>query len=106
MFPYFRNQEYSRGLYNGVQGVIDVVLESQPSWISKYIWHLLTLIGVAFVAVCICAWISVMQTGTKGWGTAFFIAAVIIPMRLLHGYAKMKWRRSIFNKTEYEDWWN
>lgn len=91
MLPYIHKRDSPRGLYEGVLGVIDVV--TPRTWLSIYKWHLL---GAALAVVTICAGISVATTGTKGWGTAFFIGAgtfIMYSLALLLGRAGSQGRR-------------
>lgn len=75
MLPYFRDGDYSRGLYEGARGVSEVVTR-QVSWLSYHKWP---LILSAVAAACICAGVSCMRSGKKGWGYVFFsIAGVLL----------------------------
>lgn len=71
MIPYFKTNDYSRGIYEGARAIPEAVTQ-EVSWFSYYKWHL--LIGILILA-CIAAGISCMRSGKKGWGWAFFIAA-------------------------------
>lgn len=71
MLPYFKADEYSRGIFEGSRGVIEKITQ-KVSWYSFYKWHL--LVG-GLVIVCLFAGISCMRTGRTGWGWAFFAAA-------------------------------
>lgn len=79
MLPYFRQGEYSRGIYEGVAEAISVVTVS-VSWFEFYKWHLLA--GVLIV-ICIAAGISCMRNGKKGWGWMFFSIAFVILLFLI-----------------------
>lgn len=79
MLPYFRQGEYSRGLYEGVNQTIAVVTVP-VSWFQFYKWHLAA--GVLII-MCIGAGISCMRKGKKGWGWAFFTFAFIILLFLI-----------------------
>lgn len=71
MLPYFKADDYSRGIFEGSRGVIEKITQ-KVSWYSFYKWHL--LVG-GLVIVCLFAGISCMRTGRTGWGWAFFAAA-------------------------------
>jgi uncharacterized protein len=71
MIPYFKTDEYSRGIFEGSRGVIEKITQ-KVSWYSFYKWHI--LIGLLII-VCIFAGISCMRAGKSGWGWAFFAAA-------------------------------
>ena len=79
MIPHFKEEDYSRGIYEGARGVIERVTK-EVSWFEFYKWHL--LIGVLII-VCIFAGISCMRSGKKGWGWAFFAAAAALIFFLL-----------------------
>lgn len=79
MLPYFREGNYSRGLYEGVLGVSRVVT-SQVSWLSYYKWE---LILSALAVACVFAGISCMKSGKKGWGYTFFAVAGILLLFVL-----------------------
>ncbi len=71
MIPLFKADEYSKALYEGAQGVIEQ-LTREVSWFSFYKWHLVTgILGF----ICICAGISCLLSGKKGWGWALFAMA-------------------------------
>lgn len=88
MLPYFRNGEYSRGLYEGVNAVIGVVTGAAPvqpaggynsdqpnAWVGVVILVVIVLLIVA----CIAAGVNFFRKGKKGWGAVFFsIAGVLI----------------------------
>lgn len=92
MLPYFRREEYSRGLYEGARGVANTVTK-EVSWLSFYKWHI--IIGVAAV-VCILAGISCMRNGKKGWGYVFFSVAFLLIVTLLTMLAKGNKKRGGF----------
>jgi uncharacterized protein len=71
MIPYFKTDDYSRGIFEGSRGVIEKITQ-KVSWYSFYKWHI--LIG-GLIIVCIFAGISCMRNGKNGWGWAFFAAA-------------------------------
>jgi uncharacterized protein len=80
MIPYFKDEEYSRGLYEGVKGIIEKI--TQPvSWWKYYMWEL--IIG-GVILVCVCAGISCMKSGRKGWGWAFFALAGTLIVSLVY----------------------
>ena len=79
MIPYFKSEDYSRGIYEGARGVIEKVTQ-KVSWYSFYKWHI--LITVLIIA-CIFAGISCMRSGKKGWGWIFFGAAGILLIFLI-----------------------
>jgi len=74
MTPYFKTDDYSRGIYEGSVGVIEAVTK-KISWWSYHKWHI--IIGVV-IAACVFAGISCMASGKRGWGWAFFVAAGIL----------------------------
>jgi len=74
MLPYFRQGEFSRGIYEGVEETIAAVTIS-VSWFEFYKWHLAA--GVLAV-ICVAAGVSCMRAGKKGWGWMFFSIAFII----------------------------
>jgi len=86
MIPYFKTNDYSRGIYEGARGVIEKVTK-KVSWFSFYKWHILIAI---LIIVCIFAGISCMRSGKKGWGWAFFVAAGILIFFLFKMIAKGK----------------
>lgn len=74
MLPYFKDGDYSRGIFEGSRAVIGKVTE-KVSWFSFYKWHI--LIG-GLIIVCIFAGISCMRAGKTGWGWAFFAAVGVL----------------------------
>ncbi len=74
MLPYFKDGDYSRGIFEGSRAVIGKVTE-KVSWLSFYKWHI--LIG-GLIIVCIFAGISCMRAGKTGWGWAFFAAVGVL----------------------------
>ncbi|MCP4708849.1 MAG: TPM domain-containing protein [Planctomycetes bacterium] len=84
MLPFFKLEDYSRGIFEGSRGVIENITK-EVSWFSFYKWHL--LIGILIV-VCIFAGISCMRKGKKGWGWAFFVAAGLLLLFLLRMAAR------------------
>ena len=74
MIPYFKTDDYSRGIYEGSQEVV-LKITKKVSWFSFYKWHL--LLGV-LILICIFAGFSMMKSGKKGWGWAFFAAAGVL----------------------------
>ena len=86
MLPYFKQDDYSRGIYEGARGVIDNITK-EVSWFSYHKYHL--LVGLLIV-VCIVAGISCMKSGKKGWGWAFFIAAGALLLFLIKALASGK----------------
>jgi uncharacterized protein len=79
MIPYFKVNDYSRGIYEGARSIIEKVTK-KVSWFSFYKWHITIVI---LIIVCIFAGISCMQSGKKGWGWAFFVAAGMLLFFLL-----------------------
>ena len=71
MLPYFRDGDYSRGLYEGVRGTVEGITR-QVSWFKYYAPEL--ALG-ALCVICILAGISCIRKGKKGWGWAFFSVA-------------------------------
>ncbi len=74
MIPHFKTDDYSRGISEGAQGVIEE-LTREVSWISFYKWHIVT--GV-LIFICVLAGISCMLSGKKGWGWALFAMAGVL----------------------------
>jgi len=79
MLPYFKSNDYSRGIFEGAVGVRERITK-KVSWLSYYKWHI--ILGV-LIAVCIFAGISCMRKGKKGWGWFFFITAGILLIFLI-----------------------
>ena len=71
MVPYFRDGDYSRGLYEGARGIVEGITR-QVSWFKYYAPEL--ILG-ALCIVCILAGISCIRKGKKGWGWIFFSVA-------------------------------
>ena len=92
MLPYFRQGEYSRGIYEGVSKTIDVVTV-RVSWFQYYKWHLL-LGGLCILSTA--AGISCMRAGRKGWGWAFFTLAFVLLLFLLRLIMKINGRKGGF----------
>ena len=74
MLPYFKNGEYSRGIYEGSRAAMEKVTE-KVSWFSYYKWHIVLVI---LIIVCIGAGISCFRSGKKGWGWIFFAGAGLL----------------------------
>lgn len=75
--PFFKNQEYSRGIDSAVKSIISKITKPAPQqekqfWWITYKWHL--IIG-GLIIVCLMAGISLIQSGKKGWGYFFFLLA-------------------------------
>lgn len=82
ILPSFRQEDYSRGIYEGVRGVISKVTK-KVSFIEFYWPHL--LIGLLII-VFMLAGLNFLQQGKKGWGWAFLAVAgflIIILIKLL-----------------------
>ena len=73
ILPYFRQNEYSRGTFEGTRAIIEAVTK-KVSWFSYYKWHILIVI---LILLCIFAGISCLKSGKSGWGWAFFAIAGI-----------------------------
>lgn len=86
MIPYFRTDDYSRGIYEGARGVVESITKEVP-WYSFYKWHIVAGI-LAFI--CIIAGISCIRSGKKGWGWAFFAVAGVILIFLFKALASGK----------------
>jgi len=84
MIPHFRQADYSKGIYEGVNATIAVVT-TEVGWFALYKWHLLAA-GIA--VVCILAGISCLRAGRKGWGWTFFALAGIIVLYLVKSLLK------------------
>lgn len=83
MLPYFREGEYSRGLYEGANGVINVVTGagqtygSEPP--SQWTGIIVLVVIVLLIIVFIAASINFIRKGKKGWGFVFLsIAGILI----------------------------
>lgn len=74
MIPYFKNSEYSRGIYEGSRAVIEKVTREVP-WYEFYKIHILIGIGIIFLTAI---GISFLKSGKKGWAWAFFVGAGIL----------------------------
>ncbi|MCK5632749.1 TPM domain-containing protein [bacterium] len=68
--PYFKQNQYSRGIYQGVHGIITSVTK-EVSWLEFYKWPILMLI---VILILILAAISAFRSGKNGWGGALLIA--------------------------------
>jgi len=86
MVPYFKAEDYSRGIYEGSRGVIENITK-KASWFSFYKWHLAIAL---LVIVCIFAGVSCTRSGKKGWGWAFFAAAGFLLLFLIRMLSKGK----------------
>lgn len=86
MIPYFKLEEYSRGIYEGSRGVIENITK-KASWFYFYKWHLAIAL---LVIICIFAGISCVRSGKKGWGWAFFAAAGLLLLFLVRMLSKGK----------------
>ena len=83
MLPYFRNGEYSRGLYEGANGVIGVVTGSGQTYgsepASPWPGIIILVVIVLLIVLFIAAGINFIRKGKKGWGFVFLsIAGVLI----------------------------
>ncbi len=79
MIPYFRQGDYSRGIFEGVEGITQQITK-KVSWLSYHKWHI--LIGILIV-VFILAGINFLRKGKKGWGWVFLAAAGFLLIILL-----------------------
>ena len=87
MIPYFKNGDYSRGLYEGTRAVLETVTK-KVSWFK---YHMVDLILAGLAVVCVLAGISCMRSGKKGWGWAFFsIAGMLIVSVILRALFRGK----------------
>lgn len=79
ILPYFREGAYSRGLYEGVNGVINVVTGagqtygSEPP--SQWTGIIVLVVIVLLIVVFIAAGINFIRKGKKGWGFVFLSIA-------------------------------
>ena len=73
MIPHFKEDDYSRGIYEGSRGVIEKVTK-KISWFDFHKWHI--LMGV-LILLCVFAGFSCIRSGKTGWGWAFFAAAAV-----------------------------
>lgn len=74
MIPYFKENDYSRGIYEGSRGVIEGVTK-KISWFDYHKWHI--LMGV-LILLCVFAGFSCIRSGKTGWGWAFFAAGAVL----------------------------
>jgi uncharacterized protein len=74
MLPYFKDGDYSRGIFEGSRAVIDKITK-KVSWYSFYKWHILAVI---LIVLCIFAGFSCIRSGKSGWGWAFFATAGVL----------------------------
>lgn len=89
MLPYFRDGEYSRGIYEGSKAVVENVTRQVP-WYDFYKFHiLLSALSIVFGAVGI----SLLRSGKKGWGWVFLAMATGIVFFLLKLFVMGKWRK-------------
>jgi len=79
MIPYFKNEDYSRGIYEGAKGATDAVT-NKVTWLNYYKWPI--ILGVLMI-ICIFAGISCITSGKSGWGWAFFAIAGAILLFIL-----------------------
>jgi uncharacterized protein len=79
IIPYFKNNEYSRGIYEGCRGIIEKVTK-KVSWFAFYKWHI--ILGILFLAFLLSG-INFLKQGKKGWGFVFLSIAGIILIFLL-----------------------
>lgn len=62
--PYFKQSQYSRGIYEGSMALIKNFTK-ETSWFDYYKWHILLWI---LILICIGVAISCFRSGKKGWG--------------------------------------
>jgi uncharacterized protein len=62
--PYFKQSQYSRGIYEGSMAIIKS-LTKETSWFDYYKWHILLWI---LILICVGVAISCFRSGKKGWG--------------------------------------
>ena len=79
MIPYFKEGDYSRGIYEGVQGIISTVTK-KVSWLSFYKYHIILAI---LIVVMLFAGINMLKQGKKGWGWVLIGGAGILLIFLL-----------------------
>lgn len=89
MLPYFRNGEYSRGIYEGTRGVVEKVTRKVP-WYDFYKFHiLLAVLGIAFGAIGF----SLVRSGKRGWGWFFLTVVGFAFLFLLKWFILGRWRK-------------
>ncbi len=62
--PYFKQGQYSRGIYEGTMAIIKN-LTKEISWFDRYKWDLLLWL---LIFICVGIAISCFRSGKKGWG--------------------------------------
>ncbi|MFC1894387.1 hypothetical protein ACFLYH_00375 [Candidatus Dependentiae bacterium] len=68
IIPYFKMNQYSRGIYEGTHGIITCVTK-KVSWLEFYKWHILICLLIIFLSL---ATISCFRSGKKSWGWVLF----------------------------------
>ena len=86
MLPYFKNAEYSRGIFEGTRAVIEKITV-KVSWFEAYKWHLLAGVLLVFF---VFAGISARRSGRTGWGWVCFAAAGALAIFLFEMLSKGK----------------
>lgn len=66
ILPYFKQGQYSRGIYEGVQAIIKNVTR-EPTWTEKYLGIIIIFI---IILIMVFMAISCFRSGKKGWGWA------------------------------------
>ncbi|MCD6578452.1 TPM domain-containing protein [bacterium] len=88
IIPYFKNNEYSRGISEGCRGIIEKITK-KVSWFAFYKWHI--ILGILFL-VFLFAGINFLKQGKKGWGWVLLsiagIILIILIKMLLSGKSK------------------
>lgn len=65
--PYFKQNQYSRGIYEGTMSIIKAVTREE-TWFEHYKWDILIWILITFLAMVV---FSCFRSGRRGWGWAF-----------------------------------
>jgi uncharacterized protein len=86
MIPYFKTDDYSRGIYEGARDAVEKVTK-KVSWFSFYKWHIVIAV---LIIVCIFAGVSCMRSGKRGWGWVFFAVAGMLFIFLFRMLSKGK----------------
>ncbi len=86
--PYFKQTQYSRGIYEGSMAII-TSLTKEASWFDYYKWHILLWI---LIIICIGVAISCFRSGKKGWGWGLLALVGVLLLFL--------WNLSSGNKSD------
>jgi uncharacterized protein len=80
IIPYFKNNEYSRGIFEGSRAIVEKIIVP-VSWFEYYKWHIILAV---FIVICVFAGISCIGSGKSGWGWVFFAAVGVLLFFLIN----------------------